>query len=337
MQEEDKPFEIRFLAAADVGFVGDVFQAAYGDNYPYKDVYRPESLRAELREEQLRAVLAVDPAGRPVGYFAQARTAPNPRLWEERGLVVVPEYCHTHLALALISHLHGVQVSDYDGIFSTAVCHHYFSQVVCVKGGRSDCALGLDQLDGDIFRGRAAATSRVALLTNFSEYTEPPGPVFLPPEYAGILRRLAEPLRPRIFRPADAPLPPAGHTVQTDKYHESTRTWMVSVQEVGADWPAVLAKLHGQAERRGVINMQIAINANRPSLGAAIAQMRHNGFFLSGLAPRWFGTDGVALQKVFGKEPDYEGIKLYTPTARELLAFIRDDRQAVSLLAKRAE
>ena len=47
------------------------------------------------------------------------------------------------------------------------------------------------------------------------------------------------------------------------------------------------------------------------------------------MAPRWFGPDGVVLQKVLGKEPDFEGIKLYTPTARELLAFIRDDREAV--------
>ena len=36
------------------------------------------------------------------------------------------------------------------------------------------------------------------------------------------------------------------------------------------------------------------------------------------------------MQKVLGKEPDYDGIKLYTAVARELLAFIREDRETVS-------
>ncbi len=330
---DDKAYEIMPLTAEDAGLVGGVFRAAYGDGYPYTEVYQPEKLRSELREGRLIAFLAVDPAGRPVGYFAQAKTAPNPRLWEEKGLAVAPEYGHTQLALALVSRVRGSILPAHDGIFSTAVCHHYFSQVVCAKGGRSDCALGLDQLEGNVFRERAAAAGRVALLLNFSEHSAPPAPVYLPPEYAVILRRLAKPLRPRVFRPADAPLPVSGLTVRVDSYYESARTWTVSVRKVGADWPAVLEKLLLQAARRGVISLQVTINADRPSLGAAIALMRRRGFFFGGLAPRWFGTDGVMLQKVLGKDPDYDGIRLYTTTARELLAFIRADRDAANLLA----
>ena len=50
----------------------------------------------------------------------------------------------------------------------------------------------------------------------------------------------------------------------------------------------------------------------------AVELMRQRGFFLGGVFPRWFGADGIMLQQVIGKQPDYEGIKLYTNSAKDL-------------------
>ena len=64
-------------------------------------------------------------------------------------------------------------------------------------------------------------------------------------------------------------------------------------------------------------------------ISEGVRQLRQRGFFIGGLFPRWFGNDGVMLQQLFGNEPDFDGIKLYSGLARKMLAFIRSDREAV--------
>ena len=46
---------------------------------------------------------------------------------------------------------------------------------------------------------------------------------------------------------------------------------------------------------------------------------------------RWFGSDGVMMQQLFDSEPDYEETKLYSPEAKDLMAFIREDKAVVAV------
>ena len=101
------------------------------------------------------------------------------------------------------------------------------------------------------------------------------------------------------------------------------------MRSIGADWAAVVENLLTEADRRQIVSLQVVLNTDCPAIGEATELLRHNGFFFGGLAPRWFGTDGVLLQKLWGDEPDYEETKLYSQTAKELMAFIRADREAV--------
>jgi len=78
-----------------------------------------------------------------------------------------------------------------------------------------------------------------------------------------------------------------------------------------------------------VISLQVTLNMACPHIGVVVELLREKGFFFGGMAPRWFGTDGFLMQKLFGSETEYEEIKLYTQTAKELLSFIRSDREAV--------
>ncbi len=45
--------------------------------------------------------------------------------------------------------------------------------------------------------------------------------------------------------------------------------------------------------------------------------------------PRWFGSDGLLMQTLLDRETDCDAIKLYSQTAKDLLAFIRSDRETV--------
>ena len=101
------------------------------------------------------------------------------------------------------------------------------------------------------------------------------------------------------------------------------------MRSIGADWTAVVANLLTEADRRQVVSLQVAVNTACPAVGAAVEVLREQGFFFCGLAPRWFGTDGVVMQKLSGTEPNFEETKLYSDTARDLLQYIRQDRETV--------
>ena len=325
-------FRIVPLTAENAVFVGSVFRSVYGDDFPVQYVYQPQLVIREIEEGRLAANLAFDESGQPAGYLSQFKVAPNFRLWEGGNLIINPLYNQTDLALQLFTHYFNYSINnikDSDGIYVEAVCHHYFTQIACAKFNMQDCAIELDQLDGSSFKGGRAETERVTCAITFLEMSRPTVQQYLPPQYMEVLEGLAEPLYPRTFLRADSPLPDQGNTLQQDNYHEAARTWKISIHEIGADWVQVVKKLLQQAKARGVISLQIVLNTACPHLGEAVAVLRQHGFFLGGLIPRWFGTDGMLMQQVLGKEPDYDGIKLYTPTAKKLLKYISADRNQV--------
>ena len=317
--------------ARDVGFV---FRSVYGDDFPVKDVYEPDILAREIAAGRVTAFLAFDRRDQPAGYVSLFKSAPNPRLWEAGNMVVHPAYKFNNLS-SLLAKLYFsptvLENTDCDGIFGEAVCHHYASQVGSVKSGMRDCAIELDQMSGSSFKEHPEmATRRVSCMFNFLENSEPTKAVYIPSEYYETVHNLAQPLRPRTFLLADADLPLTGSTVKQDTYYAAAQTWKIAVWEIGADWQPFIDELLTEASNRQVISLQITLNTALPFLGAAVNIMRDRGFFLGGLLPRWFGSDGLLMQKVLGAEPDYARTKLYSKTAKDLFAFIRADREAVS-------
>jgi len=333
----DNEFKLVPLDENNAVFVGDVFRSIYDDDFPVKDVYHPETLWREAREGRVAATLAFDGEGRPAGYISLFRSAPNPRLWEGGNLIVNPAYKHTCLSSVLFGHYLKPEIHEplhADGFFGEAVCHHYFTQVGCAKSGMVDCAIELDLLDGSSFKDNKAGSGRVSCVLNFLEFTRPDAPVHLPERYAEIVQRLSSPLAPRSFLPANSALPQEGVTVREERYHEAARTWKVYVREIGSHWRVAVEELLREADSRKVVSLQVTLNTAIPHLGAAVEVLRGRGFFLGGLAPRWFGADGLLMQKVLDREPDFDGIKLYSRTAKDLLAFIRMDREETSRLER---
>ena len=330
----ERQFRLQRADETNVAFIPEIFRSVYGDSFPVKYVYQPELLTKELQQARLSAALAFDATGQPAGYISIFHSAPNVRLWESGNLVVVPAYRQSEVAELLVAAVNTdgflYAAQDSDGLFREAVCCHYYSQVSSIKTGFADFALALDQLDGPSFRDNQTGSARVSCMINFSEGSPPRQQVFIPAVYGNMLDRLFLQLRPRIRSDAVAPLPQdASRTRSEDHYYESAQTWKVAVWEVGSDWPAFTADLLAEANRRNVISLQITLNMACPFIGAAVDVLRAQGFFFGGLAPRWFDADGLLMQQVFGYETEYALTKLYSPTAKELLSFIRADRATV--------
>lgn len=327
-------FRLQRADETNAAFIPEIFRSVYGDSFPVSYVYQPDLLVKEFQQARLSAALAFDANSQPAGYVSIFHSAPNQRLWESGNLVVVPAYRQSNVADLLVEavstdgFLYSAEESD--GLFREAVCCHYYSQVSSIKTGYVDCALALDQLDGPSFKDNTTGSARVSCVLNFSEGSPPRQPVFIPAVYGNILNRLFLQLHPRVCSDVALPLPQdASSTRSEEHYYESVQTWKVAVWGVGSDWSTFTADLLAEAKRRQVISLQITINMACPCIGAAVDVLRGHGFFFGGLAPRWFDADGLLMQQVFGYETEYALTKLYSPTAQELLSFIRADRAAV--------
>ncbi len=334
MLSDDESFRVVAVDATNVHHVGTVIRSVYGEEFPVVDVYQPETLWKEVEAGHLVSGLFFH-GDALAGYISMFKTAPNPRLWEAGSMVIVPEYARADTSLRLadccmefIKH----QVIDMDGFFVEPVCSHYFIQFGAAKKGMIDCCLELDQLDGGSFKdgkSNRAGVARISCLLSFMEMADPKGPLYVPARYDGILRKIAASLRPRVFIPSTATLPSRGATRLEGKYYPSPRTWKMVAPAIGSDWAAVVKDIVNQGRKREAICLQITLDMALPHVGAAADILCEQGFFFSGMAPRWFGSDGLIMQRLFGSKTDYEEMKLYTPIAKELLKFIRVDREAV--------
>lgn len=326
-----KPCVITAVTAANAASVAIVFRSVYGDSFPAPYVYHADQVLAEIEAGRLAASLAFDRDNRAIGYVSFFKCAPNPNLWEGGNLVVVPGCGADNLAWDLMQHyLYPGSLPGQlpDGIFGEAVCHHYFTQVGAAKTGFLECGLALDQLDAASFHEHRPETERVACVVLFYELSDPSGVCYLPEQYFEILQEICGHLRRRELAPGLSPLPSDGATVSVDHWFEAAATWRVSVSAIGADWQRFLDDLLEKAQKRDVACLQVVVATSQPCIGMAVGQLRQRGFFLGGLYPRWFGDDGVMMQRLLGKEPDYEGIKLYSDKSRKMLQFIRSDRES---------
>jgi len=307
----------------------------YGEDYPVKDVYEPEVLLKEIHAGRLLCVLIFDMDGTAAGYASMFRTAPNPRIWEVGNMIVVPRYANTdiskHLVQYYVNFIEQVS-SDADGVFGEAVCSHYFTQITMAKIGMVDCGIELDQLDGSSFKdgkSNKAGTARISCVLNFLEHKDLLQPEYVPVRYEDIIKRIARELRQRVFLQSKVSLPVNSATNLEERYHAPARTWKVAVHAVGGDWPAVVDDILDKAQQRQVISLQVTLNMACPHIGEAVDVLLEKGFFFGGMAPRWFGTDGLIMQNISMSETEYGDIKLYTATARELLEFIKRDRETI--------
>ena len=329
----DAVFSLVPVDRGNAALVGDVFRTAYGDAFPVAYVYQPDALLQEISQGRLAAALALDGENRAAGYVSMFKNAPNQNLWEAGNLVVVPDYKQTDVSsLLFAAYFNGVlnAGATSDGLLGEAVCCHYFTQVGNIKSGASDVALELDQLDGPSFIGNRTGSARVSCVLGFLENNAPDSPIYIPAIYAPILKKLLQPLHPRTVLHDPAPLPATGTTRRDERYYASVQTWKIFVYSIGADWQDFAAGVLAEAKRRGVVSLQIILNMACPQMDAAVQVLKSQGFFFGGLAPRWFGSDGLLMQQVLGQETEYEHIKLYSATAKEILAWIQAERAAIS-------
>lgn len=87
-----------------------------------------------------------------------------------------------------------------------------------------------------------------------------------------------------------------------------------------------MAVKESEAAARGVTVCQVWLPLASTSVGWAVERLRSRGYFLGGILPRWFDTDGLLMQRL-SHTPDWDSIQILLDRSREIVRMVREDWQ----------
>jgi hypothetical protein len=124
-----------------------------------------------------------------------------------------------------------------------------------------------------------------------------------------------------------SPIPSDLTTEVETQIFEFAQVARLAVKQVGRDFDQTLAGLEKNFEARGVVVTQVWLNLAWPWMGEVVDRLRARGYFLGGLLPRWFDSDGFLMQRIAAR-PGWEEMQIYFERAQKITAFARADWEA---------
>ena len=323
---------VDFFKPEDATGVVDLFRSVYGNDYHVKSIYDPEQLIAEQLSGKTYRAVARTTEGEIIGQTAFCATSSlNPSLYEALQLVVRHDWRGTSVA-AELNRFAIPQIPVKFGLKQTwgeAVCNHIVTQRAYTENryAETGCELALLPGAGMARSMKAADTGRVAVIVIFRSYEARPQTIYLPPMYWKSLEFLyADFDHGHRFLPGAAPLSAEQTTQGKLELYPQVAVARMNFTVIGSDFSELLTKFDHQARASGILVYQAFLPLTAAATGEAVDILRRHGYFLGGVMPRWFGDDGLLMQKVIGS-PNFEGIHLYTDRAKNILSLITADWQ----------
>ena len=325
--EPGQSYVIDRFRPEDAFAVARCFYAVYGDAYSLNTVYSPAALMQENADGRLYSIVARSSAGDVLGHCALFPAPQCACIYEEGMLVVVPEYRNGAIAKQLVRYgldVLALQVPAQE-VFGKAVCNHTISQKIGADCGFVETALELDYIPEDAYKKEQSATGPVSALWMFRCYRDRPHEVFFPEIYEEILGVIYAGLsiRRSLRETAGAFFLEQPSRVQL-RLFGLQKVARFYVELIGSDFDVTIERLEQTARGQGSTIVQVYLPLAAAPAGVAIESLRHRGYFLGGVLPRWFDGDGLMMQKLYS-EPHFDTIRLYSQRAEKLLDFIRHD------------
>lgn len=322
-----EPFDLDVFHPEDAQGVAALFQSVYGDGYPIKTVYNPSQLIEAFEKKENMPVVARTSSGRVIAYEALYRSAPNPDVYEAGQGLVALDYRGKGVNSRINDYLMNVLLPglSIDAVFGEAVCNQIYMQKNWRKFQAIETAIEIDLMPHEAYKAETSAAGRVATVCGFRIYRDGAQTVHLPAPYTNQLEWIySEIEEERNFKTGNAIVPSGPSRIDLQVF-DSAQAARMTLWEAGADdLETSLSFYETNLRDRGVIVFQIWLNLSWPFVDAVVEVLRRRHYFFGGLLPKWFGTDGLLMQKVTQK-PNWEGIHLYTDRAGRILKFIRED------------
>ena len=332
MNEHKRSYEIDIFRPDDAAGVGQLFREVYGDGYPVKIVYEPEQLVRAFQKKDYIPVVARAPDNRVLGFTSLYRSAPHGGLYEVGLSLVLPDWRNTPIAGLLFRH--SIKTAQtfpgVDAIFAENVCNHTYTQKAAVIFKAIETAIEVDLMPAAAYEREQTASGRVSTVDTFRTFVPKPHVVYVPGIYEDFYRYVYGGFDDgRTLRISADTFPSGGKTAMSTQIFDFAQVARVTVLEAGADFPAVFeAQEKRIIEHRHCAVIQAWLKSSCPWTGAVADMLRARGFFLGGILPRWFGEDGLLMQKLLAR-PNWESINLYTDRAAQILQYIRDDWEKI--------
>jgi len=335
MQKEiqEKPileaFSVDDFHPEDAEGIVELFRAVYEDSYPVRLFYNPREITVANREGSAYSIVARTPAGKVVGATHLFRHANLPNMYEWGAGLVLKE-CRTlgvNQALSEFLHHQFLPTQPHiEEIFGEPVCNHTHLQKACNAFGYVETGIEAALMPAEAYMNEKSAKGRVATLCCFRSCASKPHRIFLPADYEGILRKIYTRMDDqRELCLSAAPVPETSSTEAESQIFESAGVSRLTFFSAGRDFAARLTDLENSARKKKAVVFQSYVNLTQPWAGQIASILRQRGYFFGGLLPRWFDGDGLLMQKLHCP-PDFDGIVLFSEFSKELLHYIRGDR-----------
>ncbi|MEN6485035.1 MAG: GNAT family N-acetyltransferase [Syntrophobacteraceae bacterium] len=318
---------VHLFRPQDAPGIARLFRKVYGDGYPVRHFYEPEALAAALKAGANYSIVARKEDGEVIGHVGVFRSSPYPNLYEAGAGLVDPGYRSAGINLLMLHHAYErlAPALGLEEMWGESVCYHLHMQKALEHHRHVETGLEVDLMPAEAYAREKSAPGRVTSLLSFRAYRSGPHRVFLPPAYEDALRFLYSGLDDgRTLEPSRG-LPPGGTKSEVSlEVFDSARVCRIAFPAIGEDFGPCLGALEREAVPADTVVAQVTVNLSCPWAGHAVDILRGRGYFLGGILPRWFGEDGLLMQKIAGR-PNWEGIQLLSERSGEILRIVRND------------
>jgi hypothetical protein len=325
-KQKEETIDLGIFHPRDAEGIAALFRSVYGEEYPVRLVYNPTELIAAFERKENIPIVARTKDGRIVAHEALYRSSPNAQSYEAGQGLVLAEFRGSGINGKINEYICKDVASSLgmESIFGEAVCNHIYMQKAWGKFQTIETAIEVDLMPEEAYAVEASATGRVATLLMFRNYRERKQEVYLPSAYRDQLQFIYSVLPDAQDFKAGHGEVPSGPSSMEVQIFDFAKVARVTVGKPGIDFKMALAQQEKALVDRGVIVLQVWLNLSWPFIDGAVEVLRKQGYFFGGLLPRWFGTDGILMQKVM-QEPNWEGIHLYSERAKKILDLVRAD------------
>lgn len=324
--EPDQEYTIEAFRPEDALPVVRCIYDVYGGDHAFDYVYDPEAVARQFTSGEQFTAVARTPKGDVLGMISLYHCPPWPGTFEGGQLMIMQNCRDATMGLKLCKYAATILAStaNADAVYVEAVCTHVFTQYACRKNKYIECGLEVDAMPAGAFSsGDAQVAERTSMLLYFLVRNDRPHNVYLPESAKNLAQGVYDRLQLERTLQEGASDQRAEASALTTIALPDVGLMRLQVEKAGND----LAPLAAQAEQKldsGAV--QIILNLADPATPAAASELRARGYFLGGLMPLWFGTDGLLLQRL-KTPPDFDAPKIGSAAGKDILRQVREDME----------